>query len=50
MNYDLETIRSQFPALALTDKGQPRVYLDNPAGTQVPVHVIQRMMGNLSNF
>ena len=43
MNYDLETIRSQFPALALTDKGQPRVYLDNPAGTQVPVQVIQRM-------
>ena len=43
MNYDLETIRSQFPALAVTDKGQPRVYLDNPAGTQVPVLVIQRM-------
>ena len=43
MNYDLETIRSQFPALALTDKGQPRIYLDNPAGTQVPVQVIQRM-------
>ena len=43
MNYDLETIRSQFPALALTDKGQPRIYLDIPAGTQVPVQVIQRM-------
>jgi cysteine desulfurase family protein (TIGR01976 family) len=36
-------VRSQFPALSLADGGQPRVYFDNPAGTQVPQQVIDRM-------
>lgn len=40
---NLTDIRAQFPALALTDDGQPRIYLDNPAGTQVPRHVVDRM-------
>ena len=35
----LDAIRAQFPALALTDAGAPRIYLDNPAGTQVPQRV-----------
>ena len=39
MSFDLEAIRSQFPGLALTDNGTRRIYLDNPAGTQVPVCV-----------
>lgn len=39
MNFDIETVRDQFPALSLTDHGQPRCYFDNPAGTQVPVRV-----------
>lgn len=43
MPYDVEQIRAQFPALALTDDGQPRVYLDNPAGTQVPLRVLDRI-------
>ena len=43
MEFDLEKIRSQFPALAITDEGRSRVYLDNPAGTQVPLQVINRM-------
>ena len=43
MKFDLEKIRAQFPALAITDEGRPRVYLDNPAGTQVPLQVIDRM-------
>ncbi|MEM1021015.1 MAG: cysteine desulfurase-like protein [Pseudomonadota bacterium] len=38
--FDVETIRSQFPSLNLTDDGKPRVYLDGPAGTQVPQSVI----------
>ena len=29
-------VRAQFPALALTQDGRPVVFLDNPAGTQVP--------------
>ncbi|MER8373734.1 cysteine desulfurase-like protein [Mesorhizobium sp. M1406] len=36
MNFPVETVRQKFPALSLTDKGRRRIYLDNPAGTQVP--------------
>ncbi len=43
MSSDLETIRSQFPALAETDNGERRIYFDNPAGTQVPMQVVDRM-------
>lgn len=43
MPLDLTRIRSQFPALSLTDDGQPRIYLDNPGGTQVAQPVIDRM-------
>jgi len=43
MTIDLATIRSQFPALATTDDGHPRLYFDNPAGTQVPQSVADRM-------
>lgn len=38
---DVEGVRAQFPALALTlDDGRPCVFLDNPAGTQVPRRVV----------
>jgi cysteine desulfurase family protein (TIGR01976 family) len=40
---DLDQIRAQFPSLGETDNGKPRLYFDNPAGTQVPVLVAQRM-------
>ncbi len=43
MILDIQKIREQFPALALSDAGKPRVYLDNPAGTQVPQRVVERM-------
>lgn len=43
MTYDLDSVRRQFPALALTDDDCPRIYLDNPAGTQVSQGVIDRM-------
>ena len=43
MSFDLEAIRSQFPALSETDDGVARVYFDNPAGTQVPRSVVARM-------
>jgi len=39
MSFDLDAVRSQFPALALTDNGVRRIYFDNPAGTQVPMTV-----------
>jgi len=42
IDLDLQSVRRQFPALALTVDGHPAVYLDNPAGTQVPQRVIDR--------
>jgi cysteine desulfurase family protein (TIGR01976 family) len=43
MNFDIDRIRAAFPALAITDDGRRRIYLDNPAGTQVPKAVVDRM-------
>jgi cysteine desulfurase family protein (TIGR01976 family) len=43
MTFDLETIRAQFPALAITDNKLARIYFDNPAGTQVPTGVVDAM-------
>ena len=40
---DLQRIRAEFPSLAETDEGRPRLYFDNPAGTQVPRIVAERM-------
>ncbi|NNC93909.1 MAG: cysteine desulfurase-like protein [Acidimicrobiia bacterium] len=37
---NIEQIRSHFPALERTHEGKPVVYLDGPAGTQVPTAVI----------
>lgn len=43
MSFNLDVARAQFPALSVTDDGVRRIYLDNPAGTQVPTAVVQRM-------
>lgn len=43
MAIDIEALRAQFPALAIRDGGKPRIYLDNPAGTQVPKRVAEAM-------
>ncbi|MBE0408477.1 MAG: cysteine desulfurase-like protein [Anaerolineales bacterium] len=42
MSFDSTSIRNQFPALK-----RPAIYLDNPAGTQVPQRVIERMSAYL---
>jgi cysteine desulfurase family protein (TIGR01976 family) len=47
-SFDVKSIRDQFPALGLTDSGSPRVYFDNPAGTQVPQRVIDRTVDCLA--
>ena len=44
MVLDINKVRAQFPALALTDRGGLRIYFDNPAGTQVPQRVVDRMV------
>src|SRR5260370_8210237 len=42
IDLDLQSVRRQFRALSRRVEGQPVVYLDNPAGTQVPQRVIDR--------
>lgn len=44
MKYDVQRIRAEFPSLSVTDDGTPRVYFDNPGGTQVAKRVMTRMM------
>ena len=41
-DFPIDAIRAEFPALALKDDGRDRIYLDNPAGTQVPNRVLER--------
>ncbi|HEY4191594.1 MAG TPA: cysteine desulfurase-like protein [Mesorhizobium sp.] len=36
MAFPIDNLRKEFPALGISDKGRRRIYLDNPAGTQVP--------------
>ena len=38
--FDVEFVRSRFPALALTQDGRPMAFFDGPGGTQVPQTVI----------
>ncbi len=47
---DVAAVRQQFPALALHDNAMPRLYLDNPAGTQVPQQVIERTVDTLTRI
>ena len=43
MSYDIERIRTNFPALQREFNGRPIIFFDNPAGTQVPRAVVERM-------
>jgi cysteine desulfurase family protein (TIGR01976 family) len=43
MTYDIERVRAQFPALQRELNGRPIAFFDNPAGTQVPRTVAERM-------
>ena len=46
--FPIDEIRAQFPGLAIADAGRPRIYFDNPAGTQVPRQVIDRTVAALT--
>ncbi len=37
--FPIDAVRNRFPSLSITDDGLPRIYADNPAGTQVPQSV-----------
>lgn len=45
-HFPIQAVRDEFPSLAVTDDGRARIYLDNPAGTQVP----QRVIGAIADF
>ena len=45
---DVAAIRNQFPALSRTHRGEPLVYFDGPAGSQVPQHVIDAIVQYLT--
>ena len=46
---DVEAGRREFPALARQATGQPAVFLDGPAGSQVPRRVIEAMADYLAH-
>lgn len=41
MKFPVSEVRVRFPALGLQDEGRDRIYMDNPAGTQVPATVVE---------
>jgi cysteine desulfurase family protein (TIGR01976 family) len=43
-SFPIAALRAQFRSLAIKDGGEPRIYFDNPAGTQVPQVVIDRTL------
>ncbi len=43
MTFDIDWVRTQFPALALKVNGCPVAFFDGPGGTQVPQRVIDAM-------
>src|ERR1700730_4647245 len=47
-SYDLDWVRSQFPALHQTADGNPVAFFDGPGGTQVPQSVIDAIGDYLS--
>jgi cysteine desulfurase family protein (TIGR01976 family) len=49
MSYDIESVRANFPALQRRLNGRPIAFLDNPAGTQVPRSVVERMNDAMFN-
>lgn len=44
MNFDIDGIRSQFPALSRKVNTYPAVFFDSPGGTQTPQRVIDKMI------
>lgn len=47
MTFPIEAVRAEFPALAVTDNGAPRIYFDAPGGTQICRSAIRAMVAHL---
>lgn len=48
--YDIDYVRSQFPAMAETFNGYKIAYLDGPGGTQVPERVVNKISEYLYRY
>ena len=46
-DFPIDRVRREFPALSRTHGGRPRVFMDNPAGTQLPRRVVDAVSGAL---
>jgi cysteine desulfurase family protein (TIGR01976 family) len=47
LTYNVDAVRAEFPALAVTDGGRPRIYFDAPGGTQACRRAIEGMTRHL---
>jgi cysteine desulfurase family protein (TIGR01976 family) len=47
MTFPIDRVRAEFPALATTDDGRPRIYFDAPGGTQACRAAIRAMAAHL---
>ncbi|ELV8722575.1 cysteine desulfurase-like protein [Vibrio harveyi] len=50
MNFNLNQIREQFPALAQYHNNRPVTFFDGPGGSQVPQSVLDSMVSYLGHF
>ena len=48
-SFPIEAVREQFPSLSTSEDGVVQVYLDNPAGTQVPRRVVEAVSSAMTN-
>lgn len=46
--WNVDRVRAEFPALAVSDHNRQRLFFDAPGGTQVPRQVIERITGYLT--
>ena len=46
-DFPTDRVRREFPALSQTHGGRPRVFMDNPAGTQLPRRVVEAVSNAL---
>ncbi|MBA2724478.1 MAG: cysteine desulfurase-like protein [Actinobacteria bacterium] len=49
MQFPIDDVRAQFPALSTKDGDQPRIYFDAPGGTQICSAAIDRMSEHLKS-
>ena len=47
--FPIDRVRREFPALSQSHDGRPRVFMDNPAGTQLPRRVVEAVSVALVN-